>query len=83
MAQAVWRPTSGCNATLRSAPAASATAVAPRRPRALAPRRRAPPLRASDTDAPSTSAAAGGGPTYQGVYGPWRVTKEDELEVLW
>ena len=25
----------------------------------------------------------GGGPVYQGVYGPWRVEREDEVEVLW
>jgi hypothetical protein len=36
--------------------------------------------RAADTEA-STSASSN--PTYQGVYGPWRVEKEDEVEVLW
>jgi hypothetical protein len=38
---------------------------------------------AADADADGTSTSGSGKEVYQGVYGPWTVEREDEVEVLW
>ena len=60
--------------------------------RRWAPRRRSRTPQAAEDGGASASTSTssggtsggggGGGPVYQGVYGPWRVEREDELEVL-
>lgn len=44
---------------------------------------RAAPDDSGATTTSSSSGSSGSPVVYQGVYGPWSVTKEDELEVLW
>ncbi|KAI8470856.1 MAG: hypothetical protein J3K34DRAFT_248683 [Monoraphidium minutum] len=56
-------------------PAAAWRAPAPRAGRA----RRAAPPAAADSEGASTSGSA---VVYEGVYGPWQVEREDEIEVL-
>lgn len=71
-------------ASVRCPAHCAAVARAARAPRGSA--RRAPPRRApraADADGPSTSGSGGNGVVYEGVYGPWRVEREDEIEVLW